>query len=511
MRTLQYLKLEFYKTKRQGMWLLLLIVWLFQHVYLSYGMERNDQRLAQGWLLLLYNLPLINAIILPIFYAVLASKLIDYEHKENTWKLLETLQSKTCLFLSKTWIGLCYILLFSCMQLISIFIIGSFYDFSGKPDLLAYALYFVQTILISFVLYLLQLILSFAFTNQAFSLCVGLAGGMMGLFIMFFPRSILYEIIPWGLFGANMFVGMNWDSITRDMDFYYTAPINGAFLWVCLWIGFLLLFGWFLFRKRPIEGFSFCPKNTKRNTSKPIKTLFLPIEYTKLKRSPIWIAFIILPLISALIGTFNYQGNIAILNDFWYSLWSQHTLFLCYFFMPALIGVYVSYLWRLEHTGTNWNQLMIHISPWKLVRDKLLCAAFVLGLSLMWITVLFLLCGKTAGFTDSAPHELIEWMVCGFLGGISVCCIQLFFSLVIRSFAIPIAMALLGSIAGLMFTSQGLWYLLPYSLFSVGMRANNPFYELEYGVFTFACVCFCGVFYLLSVMYLKYTDVRTQA
>ena len=238
MKTLLYLKLEFTKAKRQGMWFALCILCLFDHVYFSFGIGRNAGSLSQGWLLLLYNLPLLNAIILPVFYAVLASRLIDCEHKENTWKMLETIQSKTNLFISKALIGLCYILLFSCMQLISVFVIGTFHGLKGMPDLWAYALYFVQTILISFVLYLIQLLLSFAFYNQAISLCVGLTGGLIGLFIMLLPRSFFYEIIPWGLFGANMFVGMNWDSVTRDMDFYYTTPIDGAFLWVFLWIVF---------------------------------------------------------------------------------------------------------------------------------------------------------------------------------------------------------------------------------------------------------------------------------
>lgn len=510
MTSLLNLKLEFEKTKKQGMWLLVLALWLFQHAYLSFCMKRNLDILSQGWLLLLYNMPLLNAIILPVFYAVLASRLIDCEHKENTWKLLETLQSKTGIFLSKTLTGLCYIVLFSCMQLVSIFVIGTHYGFGGRPEPWAYVLYTVQTILISFILYLIQLILSFSFSNQAVSLCVGLAGGMIGLFIMFLPRSFFYEIIPWGLFGANMFVAMDWDPVTRDMDFYYDAPLNGAFFWIILWIYCLLIIGWFLFQKRPVEGFSFLVKAEKRNISKRIYALRIPIEFAKLKGSPIWIAFIILPLISAFIGTFNYLGNIAILEDLWYSLWSQHTIFLCYFFMPALLGVYCSYLWRLEHAGTNWNQLLVHVSPWKLVRNKLLCAAFVLELSLIWITALFLLCGKMAGFTSTVPSEMPEWIFCGFLGGLCICCVQLFFSLVIRSFAIPIAMALMGSIASLALTSLGFWNILPYSIFSVGMRANNPLFELDYGVFSISCICICGLFYVLSVLYLKYTDVRTQ-
>ena len=62
-------------------------------------------------------------------------------------------------------------------------------------------------------------------------------------------------------------------------------------------------------------------------------------ESMKLKRSPVWLAFFLLPVISALFGTFNYINNQGVLTNEWYSLWSQHTLFLCYLFMPALIGI----------------------------------------------------------------------------------------------------------------------------------------------------------------------------
>jgi len=58
-------------------------------------------------------------------------------------------------------------------------------------------------------------------------------------------------------------------------------------------------------------------------------------EQIKLRHSPVWLAFIILPVLSAVMGTFNYLQNIGILQDQWYSLWTQHTLFLCYFFLPG--------------------------------------------------------------------------------------------------------------------------------------------------------------------------------
>ena len=84
----------------------------------------------------------------------------------------------------------------------------------------------------------------------------------------------------------------------------------------------------------------------------------LKAERMKLKRSPVWIAFIIMPIIPALLGTINYLGNIEILQSEWYSLWTQHTLFTCYFFLPIMIGVYCSYIMHQEEANRNWNNVL---------------------------------------------------------------------------------------------------------------------------------------------------------
>ena len=39
----------------------------------------------------------------------------------------------------------------------------------------------------------------------------------------------------------------------------------------------------------------------------------------KLKRSPIWLAFLFMPIVPALLGTLNYRANIGILKNSWYS------------------------------------------------------------------------------------------------------------------------------------------------------------------------------------------------
>ncbi len=90
----------------------------------------------------------------------------------------------------------------------------------------------------------------------------------------------------------------------------------------------------------------------------------------------------------AFMGTFNYLQNIEILKDGWYSLWTQHTLFTCYFFLPATIAVYCSYLFRLEHTNHNWNCVMtLPVSALHLYLAKLIMASAMVIMTQLWVGV----------------------------------------------------------------------------------------------------------------------------
>ena len=48
-------------------------------------------------------------------------------------------------------------------------------------------------------------------------------------------------------------------------------------------------------------------------------------ELMKCRRSPVWLAFVVLPLFPAILGTVNYLGNLEVLKSQWYSLWTQHS------------------------------------------------------------------------------------------------------------------------------------------------------------------------------------------
>ena len=118
-------------------------------------------------------------------------------------------------------------------------------------------------------------------------------------------------------------------------------------------------------------------------------------ENRKLHTAPIWILFFLLPIISAIYGTFNYLQNLEILTDGWYSLWTQHTLFYATLFFPAMVSAYAAWLWRLEHLGHNWNLIMtVPVSPIDLWIAKFAVVAKLTVLTHGFVFLLFTLCGK---------------------------------------------------------------------------------------------------------------------
>ena len=143
----------------------------------------------------------------------------------------------------------------------------------------------------------------------------------------------------------------------------------------------------------------------------------LKAEGIKCRRAPVWLAFLVLPLFPAALGTVNYLGNLEVLEDGWYSLWTQHTLFASMFFLPAQFGVFCAWQWRLEHIDHNWNRFLTAPVP---IRD--LCLAKLVlsvGISLLaqgCIGALYVLSGRLAGVPGPLPPELPEWMLMGARG-----------------------------------------------------------------------------------------------
>lgn len=223
-------------------------------------------------------------------------------------------------------------------------------------------------------------------------------------------------------------------------------------------------------------------------------------ERMKLKRSPVWLAFLVLPVLPAVMGTLNYLANTDILQSEWYSLWTQHTIFTDYFFLPVMIGIYCSTIMRQEESNHNWNRVLTAPVPRALVyMAKLTCAAMMILLSEVWIGVLFVLSGKLTGMTAPLPlKELIIWCAFGTLGGTVMAGIQLVLSLFIRSFALPVGIALAGGLSGLVFLAKDLGHIWPYSLMAYGMNSNSPQELMASGYAQFVMIC---LIYIVAVIF----------
>lgn len=197
-------------------------------------------------------------------------------------------------------------------------------------------------------------------------------------------------------------------------------------------------------------------------------------ELLKLRRAPIWLAFAALPAVSALIGSANYVANLGLLTPGWENLWTQHTLFICYFFLPALIGAGASCLWRLEHEGSNWNELMVAPVPARDVFVAKLAVLVLLDLvAFAAMTAFFVASGLVLRVPGAFPVAMLAGQVAlGWLGSLAICGIQLVVSMLVRSFAAPVGVGLGGGILGIMASMGGFGYVFPYSLMQSGMNSN---------------------------------------
>jgi len=236
-------------------------------------------------------------------------------------------------------------------------------------------------------------------------------------------------------------------------------------------------------------------------------------ENLKSRHSNIWVAVVILPLLTAMIGAIIYGINASVnLYDgaVWQQLWLQTGLFYGYFFFPILIAICASYLWRLEHTNHNWNSLMTTpISRSTVFVAKLVILAKSIFIAQALLMLFILIVGKFIyHFTQPVPVNMVWWLFMGWFSALSVGTVQLYLSMRIRSFAVPIGLAVCLSIAGLAFYIAGLSSMFPYSQIILGLSSQEKVLPID-SVATLVpmVILYTMAFIVLATQHLKKTDV----
>ncbi len=89
--------MEYKKARHRFLSLILLGALAFQLAFMLWNMKDSSHS-SQGWMAQLYNMALLNSMLMPTVLSVFASRLMDMEHKAHSWKFLKTMQSpRACL------------------------------------------------------------------------------------------------------------------------------------------------------------------------------------------------------------------------------------------------------------------------------------------------------------------------------------------------------------------------------------------------------------------------------
>lgn len=197
-----------------------LVLVFFWTLFLLKGIKPEE--LPFGYSSLLYQYPVMNAILIPLMVSVTASRICDMEVKGDTMKILFTLEKRGHFFDCKFLMGMKYLFIFFIGQTALIPVFGKLFGFTQKLPLKQLPLFFISSLSVGTALLLLQEILSLFSHNQILPLIVGLAGSFLGLFSLFFPENIM-RLVLWGYFAVFSTTGMNWDKTTR-ISTYYEIP-----------------------------------------------------------------------------------------------------------------------------------------------------------------------------------------------------------------------------------------------------------------------------------------------
>ncbi|WP_438388617.1 ABC transporter permease [Actinopolyspora saharensis] len=192
-------------------------------------------------------------------------------------------------------------------------------------------------------------------------------------------------------------------------------------------------------------------------------------EFLKLKRSLSWAVVLLLPTVAIVTGTATTLASGHPLEDGWHTLWMRVVVF--YGLFPLAIGVatLASLVWRVEHQGGNWNALMSRSVPSAhVVLGKLsVLAVLAAAMQVVLVAGVVVVGELVFALPGTLPARYLPASVVIVVACLPVAALQSGLSMLMRSFAAPVAVALPGAAAGVLLLMTGLEVpatVLPYGL-----------------------------------------------
>ncbi|MGO1973588.1 MAG: ABC transporter permease [Propionibacteriaceae bacterium] len=199
-------------------------------------------------------------------------------------------------------------------------------------------------------------------------------------------------------------------------------------------------------------------------------------ELLKLKRSATWLIALVLPLLAVITGTVNFANNAAELRAGWVSFTSQVTLFYGLLFFSVGIGLLTATVWRMEHRGTNWSLLLTSTrNSARLVLAKIAVVAVPVAVMQLVLVAGTLLSGVfVLRLSGGIPWQFALVGALSIIAALALIAAQSLLSMLLKSFAAPVAICLVGCVIGVATvtseTLQPLSHLVPQA---INTRALN--------------------------------------
>ena len=206
--------LEFRKLRHRH--LPLVCIAMVGFVLLWFGSQGAKQVLrSDDYRTILYSLPQINAVILPLLSTVVASTVCDVENRADMWKALLTMERAGSLFRAK-WLT-CALLLAATVtgEVAAAAALGTSLGFRPVP-LGEEVVLWVSTLAVClFVSTVVEAVCFFA-DNQFLPVATGIVLSFLGLFALFLP-PVVSSFVPSAYFGLLSTVTMTYDAASGSI------------------------------------------------------------------------------------------------------------------------------------------------------------------------------------------------------------------------------------------------------------------------------------------------------
>ena len=198
---MKYLSLEFYKMRHKGIFLTILALLAVELIWCTFPLKKQLADLfsnptAPVWETLITTATLMKGLFFSVIIAVTVSRVNDMEHKGNTWKLLESSAETRETIWNVKFLSVFILIAFAqVIELGYLLIYGALLHIAEPFPFPAFLNSFLGSLAISASIILVQQWISMMVENQLITMAIGMFGGFIGLFSMFFPSGVRYLFI----------------------------------------------------------------------------------------------------------------------------------------------------------------------------------------------------------------------------------------------------------------------------------------------------------------------------